>query len=84
MTTKGIAGSLRKRMLLRAVSSNWKPMTALLLMVTVGGLYLLHLDVLANVLVLGSAVLLARLDLVRIQVIPPPALMAAITIHPPT
>ncbi len=53
-------------------------LVTVLLMVTVGGLYLLHLDVLANVLVLGSAVLLARLDLVRIQVIPPPALMAVV------
>ncbi len=49
-----------------------------LLLVTVGGLYLLHLEVLANVLILGSAVLLARLDLLRIQVVPPPALMALV------
>lgn len=43
-----------------------------LLIVTVGGLYLLHLQVLANVLILASAVLLARLDLARIRVVPPP------------
>lgn len=43
-----------------------------LLIVTVGGLYLLHLKVLANVLILASAVLLARLDLARIRVVPPP------------
>jgi hypothetical protein len=49
-----------------------------LLLVTVGGLYLLHLDVLANVLILGAAVMLARLDLVRIQVVPPPVVMAAV------
>lgn len=49
-----------------------------LLLVTVGGLYLLHLEVLSNVLILGSAVLLARLDLVRIRVVPPPLLMAAV------
>jgi hypothetical protein len=39
-----------------------------LLIVTVGGLYLLHLNVLSNVLILASAVLLARLDLARIRV----------------
>ena len=49
-----------------------------LLMVTIGGLYLLHLAVLASVLVLGSAVMLARLDLVRIRVVPPPLLMTVV------
>jgi len=49
-----------------------------LLLVTVGGLYLLHLEVLANVLILGSAVMLARLDLIRIQVVPPPLVMAGV------
>lgn len=49
-----------------------------LLLVTVGGLYLLHLEVLANVLILGSSVMLARLDLVRIQVVPPPLVMAGV------
>jgi len=43
-----------------------------LLIVTVGGLYMLHLNVLSNVLILASAVLLARLDLARIRVNPPP------------
>lgn len=43
-----------------------------LLIVTVGGLYLLHLNVLANVLILGSGVLLARLDLVRLRLLPSP------------
>jgi hypothetical protein len=47
-----------------------------LLIVTVGGLYLLHLQVLTNVLILASAVLLARLDLARIRVVPPPLLQA--------
>jgi hypothetical protein len=47
-----------------------------LLIVTVGGLYLLHLNVLANVLILASAVLLARLDLLRLRVMPPPLAMA--------
>jgi hypothetical protein len=46
-----------------------------LLLVTISGLYLLHLAVLASVLILGSAVMLAHLDLVRIRVVPPPLLM---------
>ena len=41
-----------------------------LLGVTVGGLYLLNFQQLANVTILGSAVMLARLDLFRIQVVP--------------
>jgi hypothetical protein len=48
------------------------------LIVTVGGLYLLHLKVLTNVLILGTTVLLARLDLARVRVAPPPLLMAAV------
>lgn len=47
-----------------------------LLIVTVGGLYLLHLNVLSNVLILASAVLLARLDLLRVRLVPPPLLTA--------
>jgi hypothetical protein len=47
-----------------------------LLLVITGGLYLLHLDVLSNVLILASTVLLARLDLVRIRVLPPPLVLA--------
>lgn len=47
-----------------------------LLIVTVGGLYLLHLNVLANVLILGAGVLLARLDLLRLRLLPPPLLAA--------
>ena len=46
-----------------------------LLLVTMLGLSLLHLEVLSVVLILGSAVLLARLDLVRIRVVPPPVLL---------
>jgi hypothetical protein len=49
-----------------------------LLIVTVGGLYLLHLKVLTNVLILGTTVLLARLDLARIRVAPPPVLLAGV------
>lgn len=47
-----------------------------LLIVTVGGLYLLHLNVLSNVLILASAVLLARLDLLRLRLTTPPLLTA--------
>ncbi len=49
-----------------------------LLLVTMAGLYMLHLEVLTVVLILGSAVLLARLDLVRIRVVPPPLLLAVV------
>jgi hypothetical protein len=42
-----------------------------LLLVTVGGLYLLDLNVLGNMLILASAVLLARLDLARLRIVPP-------------
>ena len=49
-----------------------------LLLVITGGLYLLHLEVFSNVLILGSAVLLARLDLARIRIQPPPVLLAAL------
>lgn len=49
-----------------------------LLLVTMGGLYLLHLNVLANVLILASAVLLARLDLARIRIVNPPLLITAL------
>jgi hypothetical protein len=70
-------------MLVRQVSSLMATsrvlsLVTVLLLVTVGGLYLLHLDVLANVLILGASVLLARLDLVRIQVVPAPAVMAVV------
>jgi hypothetical protein len=47
-----------------------------LLLVTMAGLYMLHLEVLSVVLILGSAVLLARLDLLRIRVVPRPLLLA--------
>ena len=47
-----------------------------LLGVTVGGLYLLNFQELANVAILGSAVLLARLDLFRIRVVPPQLVVA--------
>lgn len=52
-------------------------LVATLLLVTIGGLYMLHLDVLSNVLILASALLLTRLDLARIRIAPDPPLLAA-------
>jgi hypothetical protein len=42
-----------------------------LLLVIVGGLYLLHMSVLSSVLILSCSVLLVRLDLVRADLVPP-------------
>jgi hypothetical protein len=59
---------------LSAVMAASRVMTLLvsLLLVTVSGLYLLKLSALADVMILATAVLLARLDLTRIRVVPPP------------
>jgi hypothetical protein len=67
-------------LLLRRIASMMAASRVLSLVVTLlavitGGLYLLHLDVLSNVLILSSAVLLARLDLVRLRVVTPPFVM---------
>lgn len=43
-----------------------------LLLLTVGWMFLLYLKVLPNVLILGCAVLLARLDLLRLRMAPGP------------
>lgn len=69
-------------LLLRELSLLMSSSKALTLVVTLlavitGGLYLLHLAVFAEVLVLASAVLLARLDLARLRLVPPPLLAAA-------
>lgn len=69
-------------LLLREVSLLMSASKVLTLVVTLlgvitGGLYLLHLAVFAEVLVLASAVLLARLDLTRLRLAPPPLLGAA-------
>ena len=53
-------------------SSKSLTLVVTLLIVITGGLYLLHLAVLAEVLVLASAVLLARLDLTRLRWAVPP------------
>lgn len=64
-------------MLLREVSSLMAmsrvvSLVATLLIVTLGGIYMLHLEMLADVLVLGCTVLLARLDMARARLVPPP------------
>ena len=51
-------------------------LVATVLLVTIGGLYLLHLEVFSNVLILAASVLLVRLDLVRIRLAPAPGLLA--------
>jgi len=49
-----------------------------LLIITVGGLYMLHLQVLSHVLIVAATVLLARVDLARIRVSPPPVVLALV------
>ena len=51
-------------------SSRVMTLVVTLLVVITGGLYLLKLNVLTDVLILASAVMLARLDLIRIGVLP--------------
>ena len=68
-------------LLLRELSELMAASKALTLVVTLlivitGGLYLLHLAVLTEVLALAAAVLLARLDLSRLRVAPAPLLSA--------
>ena len=67
---------LRELSLLMA-SSKALTLVVTLLAVITGGLYLLHLAVFAEVLVLASATLLARLDLLRLRVGPAPVRTAA-------
>lgn len=67
---------LRELSLLMA-SSKALTLVVTLLAVITGGLYLLHLAVFSEVLVLASAVLLARLDLTRLRLTTPPLLGAA-------
>ncbi|WP_322771900.1 hypothetical protein [Synechococcus sp. CBW1107] len=67
---------LRELSQLMAASKALTLVVTLLIVIT-GGLYLLHLAVLAEVLVLASAVLLARLDLSRLRIAPAPLLGAA-------
>ena len=67
---------LLRRLSMMLAASRVVTLVATLLLVTIGGLYLLHLEVLSNVLILASSVLLVRLDLVRIRMAPPPATLA--------
>ena len=66
---------LRQLSLLMA-SSRVLSLISTLLLVIVVGLYVLSLSLLSDVLILASATLLARLDLTRIKVVPPPQVMA--------
>ena len=63
---------LRQVSLLMA-SSRVMTLVVTLLLVITGGIYLLKLNVLTDVMILASALLLARLDLIRIDVLPPAA-----------
>ena len=66
---------LRELSQLMAASKALTLVVTLLIVIT-GGLYLLHLSVLAEVLVLASSVLLARLDLSRLRFAPAPLMGA--------
>jgi hypothetical protein len=66
---------LRELSQLMAASKALTLVVTLLIVIT-GGLYLLHLAVLAEVLVLASSVLLARLDLSRLRLAPAPLMGA--------
>ena len=67
---------LLRRFSVMLAASRVVTLVATLLLVTIGGLYLLHLEVLSNVLILAASVLLVRLDLVRIRLAPAPGLLA--------
>jgi hypothetical protein len=67
---------LLRRLSVMLAASRVVTLVASLLLVTIGGLYLLHLEVFSNVLILAASVLLVRLDLVRIRVAPAPGLLA--------
>jgi len=67
---------LLRRFSVMLAASRVVTLVATLLLVTIGGLYLLHLEVFSNVLILAASVLLVRLDLVRIRLAPPPVVLA--------
>jgi hypothetical protein len=67
---------LMRQLSLLMAASKAITLVVTLLMVITGGLYLLHLNVLADVVILACSVLLARLDLSRLRVVPPPLLGA--------
>lgn len=63
---------LLERVSLMMASSRVLSLVVTLLLVIIGGLYLIHLEVLASVLILGTALLLTRLDLLRVRMQPSP------------
>ncbi|MGB1621283.1 MAG: hypothetical protein ACPHAS_01310 [Synechococcus sp.] len=65
---------LMRRVSLLMASSRVVTLVVSLLVVVTCGLILMRTNLLMNVLILASAVLLARLDLARIGVVPPPLL----------
>jgi hypothetical protein len=67
---------LLRRFSVLLAASRVVTLVATVLLVTIGGLYLLHLEVFSNVLILAASVLLVRLDLVRIRLAPAPWLLA--------
>jgi hypothetical protein len=67
---------LLRRFSVMLAASRVVSLVATVLLVTIGGLYLLHLEVFSNVLILAASVLLVRLDLVRIRLAPAPGLLA--------
>ncbi len=69
---------LMRQLSLLMAASKAITLVVTLLMVITGGLYLLHLNVLADVVILACSVLLARLDLIRQRVVPPPLLGALV------
>nr|AUG32511.1 hypothetical protein PLO_520 [Paulinella longichromatophora] len=67
---------LLRQISLFMASSRVVSLIVTLLLVITGGLYLLNVSVLSNVLILASSVFLARLDLTRIRIVPRPEVMS--------
>ena len=65
---------LMRQVSMLMASSRVISLVVTLLMVIVLGLYVVRLHRLTDVMILASAVLLARLDLIRIGIVPPPLL----------
>ena len=63
---------LMRQVSLMMASSRVMTLVVTLLFVITAGIYLLRLSLLSDVLILASAVLLARLDLTRAGALPPP------------
>ena len=63
---------LMRQVSMLMASSRVITLVVTLLMVIVVGLYVMRLHRLTDVMILASAVLLARLDLIRIGIVPPP------------